>query len=374
MFQNLSHGEHFAPSIEESTNKTLSFGSDMPPDEIMPDISVVICSHNPRPDHLRRTLDGLRAQTLSADRWQLILIDNASTEPLADNCDLSWSPGSFVVIESELGLTPARLRGIHESSAPLIVFVDDDNILSPDFLEQALAIARRLPQLGVFGAGKLDPEFERQPSPRMVPFLRRLALRSAPTEVWGNDLHNNDCCPYGAGLCVRREAATRYVELIGRIGVGAILDRKGQQLSSNGDDLFTWAAASLGQSFGVFPALRLTHLIAAGRVTPDYMVRLVRESRFSECLLYFLLGGERPRSSGLWMLVRVAKHLHKGFFDVRCRWAAARGEALAANYVADKQLQPIESETLRVRFPHTSSCHPAAPHHQESEPAVCRKM
>jgi hypothetical protein len=51
-----------------------------------------------------------------------------------------------------------------ESSGELAVFVDDDNVLAPDFLEQARVISARYPHLGVFGAGNLEPEFEVQPS------------------------------------------------------------------------------------------------------------------------------------------------------------------------------------------------------------------
>ena len=45
-------------------------------------ISVIICAHNPRPDSLRRVLDSLAAQTLSKERWELLIVDNASEDPL----------------------------------------------------------------------------------------------------------------------------------------------------------------------------------------------------------------------------------------------------------------------------------------------------
>ena len=58
----------------------------------MLDASVVICTHNPRQNYLERTLDSLRAQTLPSHKWELILVDNASREPVADKCDLTWHP------------------------------------------------------------------------------------------------------------------------------------------------------------------------------------------------------------------------------------------------------------------------------------------
>ena len=58
------------------------------------EISVIICTHNPREDYLRRVLKALRAQSLSAEQWELLLIDNASKEPLAAAWDLSCSPAA----------------------------------------------------------------------------------------------------------------------------------------------------------------------------------------------------------------------------------------------------------------------------------------
>ena len=56
-------------------------------------VSVVISTHNPNEPRLQRTLAGLRAQTLPLDRWQLVLVDNASTDPAVfDRYDLSWHP------------------------------------------------------------------------------------------------------------------------------------------------------------------------------------------------------------------------------------------------------------------------------------------
>src|SRR6266576_3926621 len=100
----------------------------------MLDASVVICTHNPRSDYFIRVLDGLRNQTISRDKWELLIIDNASQVPLVSSWDISWHPMARHISESELGLTPARRRGIQEASADLIVFVDDDNVLDETYL------------------------------------------------------------------------------------------------------------------------------------------------------------------------------------------------------------------------------------------------
>jgi glycosyltransferase involved in cell wall biosynthesis len=160
-------------------------------------ISVILCTHNPRPDYLGGVLGALQEQTISPDQWELLVVDNASDERLADTCDLSWHPFARHLREDQLGLTSARLRGIAESSGELLVFVDDDNVLAPDFLEGALRTATHHPYLGVFGPGFLGPEFEREPPPEFIPHLAILAVRSVPSIMWSNNPKDGDCVPWG---------------------------------------------------------------------------------------------------------------------------------------------------------------------------------
>jgi glycosyltransferase involved in cell wall biosynthesis len=104
-------------------------------------VSVILCTHNPRHDYLCRVLASLREQTLPAEQWEFLVVDNRSNQRLAEIWDISWHPRGRHIREDELGLTAARLRGIQESSGSLLVFVDDDNVLAPDFLDQAKAIS-----------------------------------------------------------------------------------------------------------------------------------------------------------------------------------------------------------------------------------------
>src|SRR5262249_1907597 len=111
-------------------------------------LSVIICTHNPRRDYFSRCLEGLRAERFPHSQWELVVVDNASDELLEGRVDLSWHPAARVVREETQGLTSARLRGIRESRGDFLIFVDDDNVLDPDFLEMAVRIARERPFLG----------------------------------------------------------------------------------------------------------------------------------------------------------------------------------------------------------------------------------
>ena len=41
-------------------------------------MSAVVCTHNPRSDHMERVLYALCNQSLAKDHWELVVIDNAS--------------------------------------------------------------------------------------------------------------------------------------------------------------------------------------------------------------------------------------------------------------------------------------------------------
>jgi len=316
----------------------------------MSDISVVICTHNPRPGYLRRVFGALQAQTLARERWELLIIDNASTERLADTWDLSWHSRARHVREDEPGLTQARLRGIKESKGDLLVFVDDDNVLAPDFLEKAGALAADHPYLGVFGAGILEPEFEVPPPPELGPHLQMLALRWVPTARWSNNTEDFECTPWGAGLCVKRRVAEDYRKLLDQLNVTELLDRQGERLYAGGDDVFSWASVLGGQGFGVFPELRITHLISAGRLTRRYFLRLIHDHSFSHGVLSYLRVGMQARRVGLYQYVRLLIHgIKHGRFSMSCQWVASRGRNRAKRFISDHRLQPLQS-SARASF------------------------
>jgi glycosyltransferase involved in cell wall biosynthesis len=308
----------------------------------MIELSVLICTHNPRTDYLRRVLDSLRQQTLSRQSWELILIDNASKERVSESWDISWHNQGRHVREEETGLTVARLRAIRESKGSLLVFVDDDNILAPDFLQEAQILSNERPYLGVFGAGKLEPEFETAPPAYLTPHLPRLALRTVEQTLWSNNIKDFECIPWGAGLCVSRTVAEYYMQLIQELNITSLLGRRGKHLFCGEDDVFSWAAVALGLGFGLFPDLRITHLISAARLDEKYFLRLIEGHSFSHGVLNFLRSGVLRCPSRAWeYLLSVFHGLRRGTFSMRCRWASMRGHNLAKQFVRERRLNKI---------------------------------
>jgi glycosyltransferase involved in cell wall biosynthesis len=273
--------------------------------------------------------------------WELVVVDNASTKRLADTLDLSWHPHARHIREEELGLTPARLRGISETSGDRIVFIDDDNVLAADFLEYVATIASQFEFLGVFGSGTLEPEFEVPPPPELVSRLSLLALRTVNAPLWSNNTKDYACTPWGAGLVVSRVIASAYRQLLEQVAIRGVIGRRGHRLFCGEDDLFSWAASAAGLGFGIFPQLRITHLISATRLNRGYFLRLIHDHAFSHGVLTYLLGGT-PKHTDIGRLARTLLHgVRNGTFSMRCKWAASQGESAAARLVFEHGLPRI---------------------------------
>ncbi len=292
--------------------------------------SVIICSHNPRIEYLERTLNALEAQTLSTDQWELLLIDNASERILMGSWDLSWHPFARHIREEELGLTPARLRGIKEANGKLLVFVDDDNVLAQDYLEAAVALCFTFPQLGAFGAARIIPLYEKQPTDELKPYCNLLALRNEAKDLWANLPTATAAVPFGAGLCVRAEAAQSFLKKK-QLG-GMMFDRMGNSLLSAGDIEIALSATDIEFGYGIFVRLMLTHLIPATRVEQDYLLRLNEGIALSNELLFRMRNRElgRPQPSELRLLIGAlykvvtSRGIHRRFSYRSClgRWRA----------------------------------------------------
>lgn len=246
-------------------------------------LSVVLPTHNPHCGRLARTLAGLRAQTMPLANWETIVVDNAST-PALDAAELAaLSPANLrIVREPTLGLTPARRGGFSAARGELLVLVDDDNVLAPDYLDQVAAHFAAHPKLGAAG-GKNLGEFETpRPAWWQPEFDGLLACRDlgdAPqicSSLFDASTGRNEyplCAPVGAGMALRRTALGPW---LADASTARLPDRRGSDLSSSGDNDIVLSILRAGWSVGYFPSLVLTHLIPSGRVQPDYIARLNR--------------------------------------------------------------------------------------------------
>lgn len=242
-----------------------------------PRISVLVSTHNPHEGRLRRTLDALFSQTLDAAQWELVVVDNGSIPPLnGPALGLQRHSHAKLVREDRLGLIHGRIAGIRSSTGELVVFCDDDNVLSPDFLAHAVAIFADDPKLGN-ASGKILPEFEVTPPTWVAEFSSQLALRDFGDEVRigrGAAVAQPDLAFGGGSAVFKRAALASFLASIASGKEAKIVGRTGASFDSGEDDHLVLTVIEEGYAFGYFPELVMTHLIPAGRLTRDYLGRL----------------------------------------------------------------------------------------------------
>jgi len=279
-------------------------------------ISVIICTHNPREDYLRRVLDALRAQTLPLPDWELLLVDNASEKPLAGRIDLSWHPNARHVREEKIGKAHALLRGIAEFKGGLFVIVDDDNVLRADYLRACLKISADYPQLGAW-SGSCLPEFEVEPSAELRPWLAGLVIEKLTVAVWAKLRYGTDACPMGAGMVVRQSVIEHYRELVLHDPIRKLFGPDGKNPGAGDDADMALCGFDLGLGTGRFPELELTHLIPARKLTLKYVESLHEGFGYASLILKAVHQPELLPEEPRWAKGRV---LIKGLLY----WAAGK--------------------------------------------------
>lgn len=101
------------------------------------DVSVVIPVRNGA-ESIGPLLDSLSAQTLAADRFEVIVVDNDSSDGTAD---VARARGAAVVSEPIANRSRARNAGAAVATADVIAFTDADCVADPRWLEALLASA-----------------------------------------------------------------------------------------------------------------------------------------------------------------------------------------------------------------------------------------
>jgi glycosyltransferase involved in cell wall biosynthesis len=245
-------------------------------------ISVIIPTYNPQASVINQTLDGLKAQTLESSKWQLIIVDNNSTNRVLDELDIRWHPNAAIVKETKQGLTYSRLCGFRHAKSDIVIMVDDDNILAPDYLEQVIIIFKEHKQLGALG-GRIDGKFDDFiPEDWTTQFWSMLAIRDFGDQPIMSEtrLSNDypDCSPVGAGMAVRRLLLNAYVYVVNNNKIQVVTDRTANSLSSGGDNEIVINVLKQGYAVGYFPELSLQHIIPQSRLTVKYLSRLNYDS------------------------------------------------------------------------------------------------
>lgn len=294
-----------------------------------PVISVAICTYNPRMEYLSRVLEALKAQTLPLSEWELLIIDNASPKPVAEQVNLGWHPQARIVRETELGIVNARIRAMKEYTAELLVFLDDDNVIAREYLERCLKLFAERADLGAV-SGCILPEYEAAPPDWFGPYESWIAVRRITSSTWSNFLDSRSE-PVTAGMCLRRSITEAHLNSASDNPLQRILGSKGNSLLRGEDVAIAKAALKQGFSVGQFTQLEVLHLIPKRRVEPAYLFALYSHLCASGHLLGWVdCAGRNPiRLSWRALLRSVAQFIRGNKISRRLVMEEMRGLRLA---------------------------------------------
>ena len=169
-----------------------------------PLVSVVIASRG-RPEALAETLRGLRGQAVPASDFEIIVVDDGSVPPLCLQ-DLEGGVRLCVLRLDGRERSAARNAGARAAVGGILVFVDDDITVGPEFLDAHLLSQRDWP--GVLAVGSISLPDETLGRP-FVHFRRRLERLGIPRRRGRTDARN--FCT-AANMSIARD---RFLELGG---------------------------------------------------------------------------------------------------------------------------------------------------------------
>lgn len=263
------------------------------------DLTVAICVYN-GVKRIGMVLDSLALQQVPVDlRWELLVIDNASTDGTADlvkqKCQQHQLPLRLIP-EPVAGLSHARRRAALDAQSEILCFLDDDTVIESNWLRECVAFMQAHPRAGIVGA-RVHPlledpagkpaDFEEKYAPILSVFdqgetAHRLAMPHGPT-------------PVGAGMVGRRDLYRLVFDELQSLNVG----RKGNSLAGGEDLEAIFILHQIGYEIWYNPALRVQHFIPVQRVTESYRDRWMVDT--AKCHAWLLLLSERePRHEPAW--------------------------------------------------------------------------
>jgi glycosyltransferase involved in cell wall biosynthesis len=232
-------------------------------------VSVAICCHNSA-ERLPETVAHLKCQQVRSDiDWEVIVIDNASTDDTSTVARQCWGDDGpvamRVVNERRLGLSHARVRALLEARYELVSFIDDDNWVAPNWVEAVSEIMSLRPDVGAC-FGKKDSVCEGTAPWWFKQFEGQFVIGPDLNEARDFTDRPNDIP--GAGLTIRKSAWIPLHESgFEFLGTG----RCGRKLLGGEDTELVYALKFCRWRLWYDPRLRLRHFLPVRRLRWQYL-------------------------------------------------------------------------------------------------------
>jgi glycosyltransferase involved in cell wall biosynthesis len=228
-----------------------------------PRVTVALPTYN-RAELLRQTLTGILSQDFPLDDYEVLVIDNNSSDQTRAVVEsfASHHPAPRYILETRQGLDYGRNRAITEARGNILVYGDDDILVQKDWLRQLLAplLADSARSIGAVG-GEVIPHFPEGLPPWVSDWHSPLAFRPDAGPL------NAKQSPMGANLAFPKWVFSK----VGEFHTG--LDRTGKSLFGGGDSEMIRRIRAAGFAVWFAPAASVLHVMPASRTTFSYATR-----------------------------------------------------------------------------------------------------
>lgn len=226
--------------------------------------SVVICSYN-RIEHVLPSIESVLAQTLPADAYEVVVVDNCSSDGTAEAVEAlaAENPGVRYLYEGRLGLSTARNTGWQAAQGTHVAFLDDDARAETSWLETAKRLIEDNPTHLCCVGGPIHPFYT---SPKPDWWLDTYEIRTRgdlqrhlrPGESFS-----------GSNMIWRRDILATYG------GFESTAGMKGKELGM-GEETALFRRVWDGEDTPVFlysPDLRVYHWVPPEKMTMRYILK-----------------------------------------------------------------------------------------------------
>ncbi len=233
---------------------------------VSPEISGVICTHN-RERFLERCIDSLLKQSLDSNLYEIIVVDNGSTDATKAICTkFLHHPNFRYVFEPILGLSAARNTGWQNARGRYVGYLDDDAVADETWFEKAMWSFEKIEPSPDWVGGPIELEWE-VASPEWITEEHWVTLGYVN---WGGK-ERFLTAPgerLGGGNSFYPRALLEKMQ-----GFDTRLGRKKNLLLSGEETQFQHRLKAMGGNLYYHPGIRIFHFVPQERTIPAFFYR-----------------------------------------------------------------------------------------------------
>ena len=210
--------------------------------------SIIIPTYN-RSDVILRSLATWAVQTLSETEFEVIVVDNNSTDNSAQLIQqfIADKPNFHYLLETQKGSTNARHAGARIAQSDILIFCDDDGLFNPECVQEVLNVYTTNEKVDAV-AGKIEIQWD-APAPDWIePYLFMLGRLNYGNEV----IYRHDIYLNGGIFSIRKS-------VFNNLG-GFNPDLVGDYLVGDGDTGLVIKLHKAGKQIGWTPFATMQHM------------------------------------------------------------------------------------------------------------------